>query len=326
MGGATMTLLRLSPTALARCRFALSPFVETLGALITLQRPSPDPWHADWHARHQPAYREWLAGDPVAAGLLPLVAATKWLPDFVTVPPGGGMRTRIVDELAEVAAHSDDQVRSTTADSVAASWQRQDTAWLSLDDLGPRVAEVFRTGWDRFVAPDWPRRRAVLERDVMHRAGLLAVYGWKQTVESMRDRPIWVGDRAIRFSDRDDPDRWIGDEGLLFVPRTTGGGWWTCERPPHYALVYSARGTAAPAPESASLAALLGPGRARVVRELAHAATSSQLSHALGVSLGTVSSHLAVLREAGVVTRARAGRNVVYQLTERGEQLLVRWH
>jgi hypothetical protein len=28
------------------------------------------------------------------------------------------------------------------------------------------------------VSPGWPRRRALLERDVTYRAGLLAAYGW----------------------------------------------------------------------------------------------------------------------------------------------------
>jgi DNA-binding transcriptional ArsR family regulator len=73
------------------------------------------------------------------------------------------------------------------------------------------------------------------------------------------------------------------------------------------------------------LAALLGAGRARVVRELIRPATSSQLAQALSISLGTVSSHLAVLRDAGVVTRARAGRHVIYRLTDRGEQLVALW-
>ena len=54
------------------------------------------------------------------------------------------------------------------------------------------------------------------------------------------------------------------------------------ERPPRYALVYSARGTAAPATDPApdALGALLGPGRARVVRELTRPATSTQLAQA----------------------------------------------
>lgn len=319
-----MTLLRFSPTALSRCRFALSPLAETLGSLIALHRPCGDAWLAPWHTRSQAGYRAWLERDAVAAGLMGLVAATKWLPDLVSVPPGDGVRTRLADELALVAAHSDEEVRATVADSVAASWTSQDTGWLALDGLGPRVAAVLEEGWERFVAPDWPRRRAVLERDIAYRAGILAAYGWKQAVENMTRLSTWVGEDAIRLSDQAWPDRWISDEGLLFVPRTTGGGWWTCERPPHYALVYPARGPAAVAdlPGPDALATLLGPGRARVVRELVRPATSSQLAEALGVSLGTVSRHLAVLREADVVSGGRAGRHVVYRLSDRGDRLL----
>ncbi|MBV8932733.1 MAG: winged helix-turn-helix transcriptional regulator [Kutzneria sp.] len=318
-----MTLLRLSSTALSRCRFALSPLAETLGVLIALHRPCGEPWLAPWHARHQADYRRWLARDTLAGGLLPLVAATKWLPALVALPPGGGMRTRLADELAVMATYSDEQVRSTVADAVAASWEPQDTGWLALDGLGPRAAAVFEQGWERFVAPDWPRRRAVLERDIVYRAGLLAAYGWKYAVQTLRQRSVWVGDNAIRFSDQEWPDRWIED-GLIFVPRTTGGGWWTCERPPHYALVYPAHGPAAPAGDTGAdaLSTLLGSGRARVVRELARPATSTQLAQALGVSLGTVSAHLAVLREAGVVAGVRSGRHVLYSRTVRGDRFV----
>ena len=318
-----MTLLRLSPTALSRCRFAVSQLAEVLGSLIALHRPCTDPWLAPWHARHQVGYRAWLEQDVVASGLMPLVAATKWMPDVVALPPAGGMRTRLADELVVVAAHSDEDVRSTIAEAVAASWKPQDTGWLALDGLGPRVAAVIEEGWERFVAPDWPRRRAVIERDIMHRAGLLAAYGWKHAVENLTRLSTWVGDDAILFSHQDWPDRWITDDGLIFVPQTAGGGWWTCERPPQYAFVYPARGPAVQAdPEADALSALLGPGRARVVRELARPATSTQLAHALEVSLGTVSTHLAVLRDADMVVGARVGRSVVYRLTDRGDRLV----
>ncbi|BCJ38583.1 transcriptional regulator [Actinocatenispora thailandica] len=318
-----MTLLRLTPTALARCRFALSPLAETMGALVALHRGYAEPWLARWQADNQPAYRSWLAVDEFAAGLLSLLAATKWLPDLVAPPPAGGMHTRLADELADVAGHSDAAVRAMMPDAIAASWEPQDTGWLAGSGLAGRIAAVFEQGWQRFVAPDWARRRAVLERDVAHRAGVLAAYGWQQAVRGMTRRSVWVGRDAIRFSDQDYPDRLITDEGLIFVPHTTGRGSWTCERPHQYALVYPARGPAAE-PDTAAgdpLATLLGRGRARVLRELAAPATSSQLAQVLGVSLGTVSTHLAVLRDAGAVSRARAGRSVVYTRTDRGENL-----
>ena len=193
------------------------------------------------------------------------------------MPPAGGTRTRLRDELAEVAAFTDAETRATVADAVAASWQPQDTGWLDSDDLGPKVAAVFAEGWRRHVAPDWPRRRALLERDIMHRAGLLAAYGWKEAVRTMTRHSVWVGDDAIRFSEQDYPDRWITDEGLVFVPKTASVGAWTCERPPLYALVYPARGPAAEVTDPAGdpLRTLLGAGRARVVRELRRAATST---------------------------------------------------
>ncbi|MFD5826129.1 ArsR/SmtB family transcription factor [Lentzea sp. NPDC060358] len=319
-----MTLVRLSPAALSRSRFAVSPLTETLGSLMALDRAGPGPQLARWHARHQDAYRKWLRRNEVAAGLVPLVAATKWLPDLVALPPADGMRTTMADELREVERFTDDQVRDTITQSVAASWKPQDTGWLALTGLAARAAAVLEEGWELFVAPDWPRRRAVLERDIMYRAGLLAAYGWKHAVETMTRKPTWVGENAIRFSDQHWPDREVGDEGLVFVPHTAGGGRWLCERGPHCALVYPARGAGASAGDQPgdALSTLLGPGRATVVRELGTPATSSQLARVLGVSLGTVSAHLAVLRRSGVVARAKLGRTVVYRLTERGEELV----
>lgn len=318
-----MTLLRLDPAALSRCRFALSPLAETLGSLIALHRPQPHPWLAGWHTAHRPAYLAWLAGDGLAAGLMSLVAATKWLPDTVTPPPGGGMDTRLDDELAEVAAPSDSSVRATMADAVKHSWRPPDMAWLGTSGLAPRIAAVLEEGWERFVAPDWPRRHAILQRDVMHRAGALAAYGWRQAVAGMTRQSEWVGHDAIRFSDQDHPDRLITGDGLVFVPYTAGGGWWTCEHAPRYALVYPARGpatTAGPA-DPDPLSALLGAGRARVLRELERPASSTQLARSLDVSLGTVSAHLAVLRSSGAVVGGRVGRSVVYRRTDRGDAL-----
>ncbi|WP_330231711.1 winged helix-turn-helix domain-containing protein [Nocardia sp. NBC_00508] len=229
------------------------------------------------------------------------------------------------DELAQVAAHSDKYLRSVAAEAVAACPQPPAAQWLALDGLGDRIAEVLWTGWKRFVAADWKRRRAVLERDIAYRTSLLADHGLRHVVDTMMDGPKWCADNAIVCNRQPGPDRWIGDDGLVFVPRTTCGGWWICEQPPRYALIYSAFGRAEPVDNPISddpLSVLLGAGRARVLRELGRPATSSQLAAVLDVSLGTISSHLSVLRAADIVSRARLGRTVIYRLTDRGTRLL----
>ncbi|MEO3890795.1 helix-turn-helix domain-containing protein [Nonomuraea sp. B5E05] len=50
-------------------------------------------------------------------------------------------------------------------------------------------------------------------------------------------------------------------------------------------------------------------------------ATTTQLVRQLGLSLGAVGGHLAVLRESGLVTRTRTGRSVHYERTPLGESL-----
>ncbi|YCK38111.1 winged helix-turn-helix domain-containing protein [Actinomadura sp. ATCC 39365] len=321
-----MTLLRLSTLALSRSRFALSPLAETLGSLMVLGKPCTDPWLASWHRLHRGAFRAVLEADPFAEGLVRLLSSTKWLPSHVVIPPAGGMRTTLESELASVVQVSDAEVRAELEESVAHSWKQHDLGWLTGRGWAARTADLLTYVWEAHVAPDWPRRRALLERDVTYRAGLLAAYGWPRALQHMSRRSAWVGDDAIRFSDQASPDRVVGDEGMLFVPVSVlSSGTWLCEAPPtSYALVYPARGSAdgaARSPRARSLERLIGAGRAAILLELEHPATSSELAAHLGLSLGTVGGHLAVLRDADLVVGTRAGRRVVYRRTEAGHLL-----
>jgi DNA-binding transcriptional ArsR family regulator len=319
-----MTLLRLSPLALSRSRFALSPLAETLATTIMLAHPVAEPWVVDWHARHRPAFAATVGTDPFDRGLVALVSTTKWLPAHVVVPPTGGMGTALETELADVAGAPDAEVRAELAESVRNSWERHDLTWLTGQDWARRTADLLRRVWHAHVAPDWPRRRAVLERDVTHRAGLLAAHGWPRALHRMSRRSGWVGADTIRFSDQPFPDRVVGDEGMLFVPVTTTSGTWLCEAPPdRYALVYPARGPLLPPPEPVdrALSRLIGPVRARILAELARPATPSELAAHLRLSVGTVGGHLAVLRAAQLVAGARVGRRVVYRRTPTGDLL-----
>jgi DNA-binding transcriptional ArsR family regulator len=99
------------------------------------------------------------------------------------------------------------------------------------------------------------------------------------------------------------------------------------EPPWPYAVIYRARGVAdLLGPTSAirapgALDRLVGGTRAEVLRAPAVPATTSQLVAVLGRGPGSVGGHLAVLREAGLVERARVGHAVWYARTPLGDVL-----
>ncbi|RIJ70305.1 ArsR family transcriptional regulator [Nakamurella silvestris] len=319
-----MTVLRLSPAGLARSRFALSPLAETLGSIMVLAKPCVDPWLASWHRTHRPAFDGMLAADPFAAGFIRVLVTSSWLPDCVVIPPTGGMRTSLADELAEMADRSDAEFRRQLLPSVEASWEDHDLRWLTGRGFGGRAASVFRQFWTRNIEPDWDRRRMLLEREVMYRAGLLAAHGWPRALEQMTRGSAWEGENGIRFSRRSGPDMPVGEGGMVFVPVSLRTGSWLCEAPSRLALVYPARGSGVLENRSGekSLARLIGAGRARILWELERPATTTDLALALGVSLGTVGGHLAVLRGAGLVDGTRMGRRVVYRRTGTADVLV----
>jgi DNA-binding transcriptional ArsR family regulator len=312
-----VTLIRFGPDALRASRFALSPLAETLSCLLGLRREidggQPGP-----QARELVA---WLDGDPFAAGLVRLVSATKYLPDLVALPPSS-MTTRFSDELARMRAIPDVQARATIAESRRYAWIAGDVGWADRDGIAAASAEVFARVWERFVAPDWTRRRAIMERDIRHRAGVIAAHGWRHALDGL-GKLRWAEPDAILFSAQAHVDRAVGAEGLVLVPHTGPAGRWTCEAPGRIAVVYPARGVLGDLdPGAGGIAGLIGGGRARILGALRDPATPSQLAALLGVSLGTVSGHLAALRAAGVIVGRRSGRAVYYERTKSGDQLI----
>lgn len=320
-----MTLLRLNAQALSRSRFALSPLAETLGSVRALVDPGVDPWLASWHREHAGAFGAAVSADPFARGFVALLLAGKWLPHLVVHPPRGGMTTALADELGVLAATPDAAVRRDFRETVERTGTDDDLSWLTGHGWGARVAELLQAVWTVHVQPEWPRRRALLERDVAHRAGLLAAHGWPRTLERMSRRSAWVGTDAIRFSDQPGEDRVVGPDGMLFVPVSTRTGTWLCEGPSApYALVYPARGAAAvqPSRNPDALDNLVGRGRARLLRELERPGTPTELAAALELALGTVGGHLGILRGAGLVVGSRAARRVVYRRTALGDAVV----
>jgi len=191
---------------------------------------------------------------------------------------------------------------------------------------------VLAVAWQALLEPDWQTLRAILERDVVYRAGQLASRGWAAALTGLHANLSWRQGRIelSRWPGAGDEDVMLAGRGLLFVPSVFV---WprlalTLDPPWPPALIYPARGVAAlwekpGLARSGALGRLLGGSRAGVLLALEEPASTSQLAAALGQSLGGIGDHLAVLREAGLVTRARSGRSVLYRRTPVGDALVV---
>jgi DNA-binding transcriptional ArsR family regulator len=313
---------------LTMSRFALSPLWELTFALRLLGTPQPNggqvlrPWLVRTRSRYQTLARE--ADIEVINTLQP----PGWGPDFLAPVPAS-LSVTIGDLLGQVASTPPDQARRQAAEAL----RRQPSAdprvrrILAGDRVAEYVAEVLSAAWEALLAPEWPTLRAILERDVVYRAGQLTSRGWAAALGDLHPDLSWRQGR-IELS------QWSGDEelggrGLLFVPSVFVWPKLALRLEPPWppALVYPARGVAAlwerpgRKEHGAALDRLLGPSRAAVLLALDEPASTTQLVAALGQSLGGVGDHLAVLREAGLITRARSGRSVLYRRTPVGDAL-----
>lgn len=316
-----MGIWNIGPDVLARSRFTLSALAETVSALAILAGREPPYGLRTWAAAHRPAYRDLLRRDEVAALLVDAVFRPTWIAGFVVTPPQRG-DTTFEDEIG--------RVRETPAKVALADLARSlggpVPARLAVPDVAERAADLIEWVWTRTVRPYWPRRRRVLEADVVARTQQLSREGWAGALAGMRPGMSWLGDGRLRINAYDNPPRDLaaGAE-LMYVP-TTAGGWVSWAEPHRYAVVYPCSGLLADAghraPPPRSLRRLLGPLRATVLLLLETPKSTSQLVGLTGASLGSVGGHLRVLLDAGLVRRRRAGRSVLYYRTGTGDRLV----
>lgn len=313
---------------LLNSRFALSPIVELENLLRKLNRKR-SPLPPEWAARVTPAY-ERLRRETALDAVLAL-QSDRFGAAFIVQPPASMTQT-IEEDLAAIRATPLAQARreidlclSKQATSEATSDER---ALKVLRD--PKVASILAdamaAAWHELVAPDWAALRAVLERDVVHRGALLSSGGWTAAFAGLHKRLRWV-DGVIEL-DGIAGTFSLDGAGLLLVPSVYGwpkvGAY--VEPPWPRTLVYPARGTAAlwepgsGAPPDA-LASLVGRTRALLLVALSDPASTTQLAQSLALATGAVGDHLAVLRHSGLVSRARAGRSVLYRRTPLGDAL-----
>jgi DNA-binding transcriptional ArsR family regulator len=309
---------RIGSDELARSRFIVSPFIETVGALRMFVRRDPTPDARDWYDEHVTRFRTHVASDPVLPVLLDALFRRRWIADFLTPPPDPADRT-FDDSLRRVRETHPDAVRAVLRDE-----GRVVPAPLSGGDVADRTADLLEWVWTHTVRGEWPRRKLILEADVLSRTRQLSLGGWSAALEGLRPGMRWLGDGELRINAYDFPPRSLAGARLCYVPHTGPRGWVSWDDEGRHAIIYPCSGGLAEAEHarsSVALMRLIGGNRALVLTLLDQPRTTSQLVALTGLGLGSVGGHLAVLRDAGLVTRRRAGPAVVYVRSALGTRL-----
>ena len=313
---------QVSADTLAESRFVISPLAEATASLIVLARGTAGhPGERAWLDAHHAAYRERLAGDPVTALLVRAALGRHWIADLFTTAPVAEGEPGLGEELARIRERLPEVARTDLTVSLGGPLP----ASLHRPDLPERAADLLDWVWTQTVLPYWPRRRRIMEADVVARTSQLSQGGWAAALGGMRPGMRWLGEGRLQINAHNYPPRKIAGARLLFVPVTPGQGWVSWDLPHRYAVMYPCSGVLAqadPAPVPEALGALLGPARAGVLVLLETPKSTTQLVALTGQGLGSVGRHLKVLLDARLVQRRRAGRSVLYYRTAAGEALL----
>jgi DNA-binding transcriptional ArsR family regulator len=325
--------LAFGPHDLARVRFATSPLWETTHAVRCLVDVRQRGYHLPWLE----SVRLALA-DLDVAPLLALVTVRGYVPDLLAPAPAtNGVSAE--EQLRELRATPLARVRQELARAVAERGGQPVPAELAQLAQHPRrardlLADVVEACWHRLVEPYWPRIKALLDADVTHHSALLAAGGLDRMLPALSPRLHWAtGGTGGRLRVEGGGPRLqrvrLGGAGLVLQPSAFS---WpdtlvVTDRPYQPTLVYPARGIAelwqpVHTPSFAALADLLGRSRATVLASLREPAATTTLAHRHRLAAATVSQHLSALRAAGLVSRTRHGRVVLYRTTALGEALL----
>lgn len=308
-------MLELSFTAadVAYTRFAFSPVWECVASVLVLKGELGRPIHTPWTTQARQRLRgfDWhLFAD---------VVPVRTIPGFVCPPP----TSPLPDLEAELAV-----LRATPADQIAREIAAVPAITTPPPDAG-QLADVIQEYWDRAIEPFWPRIRALLEADVQYRARRLTTGGAQALFADLNPTVRWHDDRLQLDHPLVTARRGLRGKGLLLVPSafawprvfsiTTPGWQPTLRYPPRgVAELWTPRKVT----PSQALVGVLGASRARLLTELDHPASTTDLARRTGLTPGGASQHLTALKAAGLVSAHRVGRQVLYARTAVAEALL----
>ncbi|EST18132.1 ArsR/SmtB family transcription factor [Streptomyces niveus] len=328
-----MLRVHFTPDDLARVRIAPhpDPLAETILSLPALQSPgSHGVALSGWRERTRtgvvPALRPLLELAPAGPG--------EYLPEAFTHATASTLEEGL-DHTWSLPRHqwtadlrATDQLRPSAPRWIHAL-HHSDREWGSL------VRQALSRYHAMAIAPYWAQLTAAAHSDRGTRAMTLADAGVDGLLSTLHPAIQW-NSPVLHVPCASDADLRLPGSGVLLVPTF----FWPSplalvdnadtERPlvlrypvaldlANYRALWA---RSAPTGSDGGLAALLGTTRARILRAVDNAASTSELALRTGISDATASHHTGVLRAAGLVATRREGSRVRHELTPLGRALL----
>ncbi|MGZ0153235.1 DUF5937 family protein [Kribbella sp. WER1] len=319
-----MITIRLNAADVGRIRFALSPLWEAMTSVRALSNNTARSVHGPWLQKIRPT----VEGDDLTL-LKALIPPYGYVPDFLTPAPPR-RSTSFESGLAAIAATPHELVLSEL-ETLHAATPHPLLPELIGDPARAldRITSALDSYWRRALEPDWRRMRALLQEDLAFRLDELASGGLERLFRNLHPSIHYRSDRI----EIDRPYCCDGEpmagQGVLLVPCvfTWPAGLAVTAAPHVPTITYPPRGLGRLWEDredttESPLADLVGRTRAAIVGHLDLPMSTTHLANQLGVSAPTLSVHLGILRNAGVVASRRDGRTVLYHRTSLGNQLL----
>jgi hypothetical protein len=168
--------IEVTPQDVAASRFAISPLIECHHAQWLLCGKAEAGPHRLWVDRWRGPYLELERRHPILRAMS-TISGNRGLAnvDFIAPPPAG-VNVPFETELATVRAVP--MVRAHEEIALVLSLRTPVPASIREALFGPDVvrqaADAYGAFWTEILSHGWPRFQAILERDVVQRAGRLA--------------------------------------------------------------------------------------------------------------------------------------------------------
>jgi DNA-binding transcriptional ArsR family regulator len=316
--------VRLDARSLARVRLAPSPASEITSWLRLTATGRCHPIFGEPGSSARYALR-----DPdvaLVASVLPRHGG--YVPDMLTPkPPAGPARQTLNRQLELVRETADETVaiqllltgRYATGTVPAAA-----RAAMEVGTFARRAASGLLRFWRAALEDQWTPVDAAMATDVAHRARTIAAHGMGAILGGLHPTVAWTGDE-LHFNKPYTETTDLAGAELVLCPTVLG---WpelrvqVCHRD-DAVVTYPANGLSPGRPaRSEPLSGLLGITRAAILRDLDLPRTTTELGGRHGLAPSTVSHHLGVLLNAGLVVRSRQGALVRYLRSDQGDELV----